>query len=90
MEDEKYEFKVGERKIRQLRQSATEQMGERWKKTLERELPGELERELPGGDDMFQVRSPRVPPDNLAMPRPTQCRRGLRRSFCRKNSGRGL
>ena len=65
----------------------------RWEKggkTLERELPGELERELPGGDKMFQVWSPRVPPDNLAMPRPSQCRRGLRRSFCRKNSGRGL
>ena len=38
---------------------------------------------------LFQVWSPRVPPDNLAMPRPTQCRRGLRRSFCCKNPGTG-
>ena len=39
-------FKVGERKIRELRQSASEEMGERWKR---------MQRELSGGDNVFQV-----------------------------------
>ena len=39
---------------------------------------------------LFQVWSPWVPPNNLAMPRPPQCSRRLRCSFCVKNSRRGL
>ena len=38
---------------------------------------------------LFQVWSPWVPPHNPAMSRPPQCRRGLRRSFCGKNSRTG-
>ena len=35
-------------------------------------------------DKKFQVWSSRVPQNHLALPRPSECRRGVRRSFCGK------